>query len=218
MWHLFFFCKIRIRLDFLDAAASFFSSNSHVFRFNDVEVCPTIEDISALLGSPDQLLPLAFPIGQLDPVAAMCRYFGFREADIPPVCPDSEHVDLRALIRLYPDGTRDRSRVIVFALVAHFLIRPPVDCPHLVPISVLEVCEAIVGGLNPASVILADIFSGLDSGAPALTMRGSPLLLQVTSLKHSLPSQSLCYSTSPSGSLADLVGGTHWLSSSPRLD
>lgn len=41
----------------------------------------------------------------------------------------------------------------------------------------LEVCEAIVEGRNPASVILADMFTSLDSRT---LMRGSPLLLQVT--------------------------------------
>jgi hypothetical protein len=111
---------------------------------------------------------------------SLCRYFQIQSSEIPGICPDGLNIDLHCLIQRYPTAQVDRSRVIIFVLIAHLLIRhPSIDALHIVPVTTLEVCEAILEGRNPASVILADLFTGLDSGVSAMSMRGSPLLLQI---------------------------------------
>ena len=42
--------NVKIRWDFLRAAMKFWDLEDHVFRFNTVELCLTIEEFSALLG------------------------------------------------------------------------------------------------------------------------------------------------------------------------
>ena len=42
--------NVKIKWDFLHAAVKFWDPEDHVFGFNIVELCPTIEEFSAILG------------------------------------------------------------------------------------------------------------------------------------------------------------------------
>ena len=42
--------NVKIKWDFLHAAVTFWDTEDHVFRFNTAELCPTIEEFSAILG------------------------------------------------------------------------------------------------------------------------------------------------------------------------
>ena len=42
--------NVKIKWDFLRAVVKFWDPEDHVFRFNTTELCPTIEEFSAILG------------------------------------------------------------------------------------------------------------------------------------------------------------------------
>ena len=42
--------NIKIKWDFLHAVVKFWNTEDHVFRFKTAELCPTIEEFSAILG------------------------------------------------------------------------------------------------------------------------------------------------------------------------
>ena len=42
--------NVKIKLDFLHVAVKFWDLEDHVFRFKTAELCPTIEEFSAILG------------------------------------------------------------------------------------------------------------------------------------------------------------------------
>ena len=45
--------NVKIKLDFLLVAMKFWDTENHVFRFKTAELCPTIEEFSAILGNND---------------------------------------------------------------------------------------------------------------------------------------------------------------------
>jgi len=42
--------NVKIKRDFLSATVKFWDPEDHVFRFNTIELCPTIEEFSTILG------------------------------------------------------------------------------------------------------------------------------------------------------------------------
>ena len=48
--HLKFFLNLKLDYNFLYSALNFWDLTLHVFRFREMELCPTIEEFSAILG------------------------------------------------------------------------------------------------------------------------------------------------------------------------
>ena len=45
--------QIKVDEPLLHAAANFWIPTQHVFHFNDMEICPTLEEFSAIMGKPE---------------------------------------------------------------------------------------------------------------------------------------------------------------------
>ena len=48
--HLKFFLNLKLDYDFLNGALTFWNPTLHVFRFKEMELCPTMEEFSVILG------------------------------------------------------------------------------------------------------------------------------------------------------------------------
>ena len=172
--------NVKIKWDFLRAAVKFWDPEDHVFQFNTVELCLTIDESSAILG---------YDPGKKS-IAVSCdprhKESLFDALGLPTSITDSmiegHMVNLRAIISRLIDkrtyGVTDNMQKnfgLALCFVGELLL-----CSgrhNFVDAQAISVVSQIKDGGNPVSLILAETLLGLDAvfhGGETQNFLGSP--------------------------------------------
>ena len=167
---IFPFHQIRVDEPLLCAAANYWVPSWHVFRFNGIELCPTIEEFDATMGRdlPSLLLVM---LGIPSTMANWCCVFG--KLDLKLVFEYFSHSTL-------PKGKRSGLYFLhAFCLCAHARYFQ-VQNLYCVDLWMCMIAYELKRG-NSMGLILAETLNGLDAfhRKQANVFAGSPLLLQV---------------------------------------
>lgn len=176
----------RINYPFLHVLAEFWDSQKHVFRFNNVELCPLPEEFAAILGSQlDSARQIVIPsVGSPD--LHFMQYQMARMFNLPPQS-SLQHIlgtdllmdSLLEAMTAMDNTEMCRSRMLAFCLYAQFLlVSTSGECDS----KILNVLDQVEAGSNPFPLILAETIIGLDNFAERRRFSGSPMLLEVSSL------------------------------------
>lgn len=173
------YCQVKINESFLTTITKYWDPLRHVFRFNNIEMCPTIEEFSAILKYPNShnlLLPsLTVPLP-----SSLASVLDISVRQAKSWCANST-IDLEPLVRCFsthpPSPNNCTSKTLCLCLLAGYLL---ISDLHSVDLTLLHVMQHI-STQNPCMIILAETLNGLDNAVQNKTflLRGSPLLLQV---------------------------------------
>ena len=172
--------QIKVDEPLLRAAANFWIPTQHVFHFNGVEVCPILEEFSAIMGEP-KVSTIIFPtIGGgsscLGPSSFRCLL------DMAWHCCMFDKLNIHSIFAYFslltvPETNRPRSYYLnafyLCILARYFLVQ---ETGHLDQRMCLVVSDLRSG--NPVGIILAKTLNGLDAfhRKEANLFMGSPLL------------------------------------------
>ena len=171
--------------EFIRAAEKFQDTEDHVFWFGATELCPTIEEFSAILGYEFNKKSMAFTCDPKDKVI-LSNALGL-SVSITSSMIKGHMVNLYAVVtRFIHRNTRVISNNMQknFALVLCFM-REFLLCsrrPSFMDAQAIGIVDQFKDGDNPASLILGETFLGLDSiflGGESHQFLGCPLTLQM---------------------------------------
>ena len=175
--------QIRVDEPLLRAAVNYWVPSQHVFCFNRIELCPTIEKFAAIMGELE-IDDLIFPTigGHLPSLLQVV--LGVPETTANRWCVFGK-LNLRLAFDYFsdsglPEGERPRLYYLyaffLCALVRYFLVQQS----YCVDLRMCMVAYKLKKG-NLVGLILAETFNGLDAfqRKEASFFVGSPLLLQV---------------------------------------
>ena len=155
---------LKIDTALLHAAATFWDTRDHVFRFNGQELCPLIEEFAAILGcSLDSIAMITLPDLDMQVPHKLILFFDMSLDDIYSSLLPSRTMNLSSLITVCE--TKDKNnpawiRTISFYLYAQFLLSSSHGDADMRIISILEQVKI---GANPMPIILAETIIGLDN-------------------------------------------------------
>ena len=175
---------VRMDWDLFHASLKFWDPEDHVFRFNMDEICPTIEDFSAILGI-DSNLPTVIPTLQNSYTSSIVKLFNL---PIPIILRMlfGEGINLLSLFEEFayqtPTSVQESHRknsALALTYVGEFLLVNQRSGFADVRISTL--IPQLLGGKSLVPIVIAESMNGLDAVYRDETdiFRGSPLLLQV---------------------------------------
>ena len=157
--------NVRIKRDFLRAAVMFWDLEDHVFRLKNVELCPTIEEFSPILGYNPNKKSVAI---SYDPRhrEILSDALGLPTSIINSMI-EGHMVNLHAILsRLIKKRTHDVTGNMQknFGLALCFMgkILLCFGRPGFVDARAIGIVSQIKDGDNPASLILAETLVGLD--------------------------------------------------------
>ena len=175
--------QIRVDEPLLHAAANFWVPNQHVFCFNGIELCPTIEEFGAIIGEPE-IDDLIFPTMDGDFPSLLRIVFSVPFATANRWCVFGK-LNLRLVFKYFSGsgllvGERPRTYFLrafcSCALARHFLVQKS----YCVDLQMCMVAYELKKS-NSMGLILAATLNGLDAfhRKEANFFAGSHLLLQV---------------------------------------
>ena len=177
--------NVKIKWDFLCATVKFWDLEDHVFRFNTVELCLTIEEFSAILGYNPNKKSVAV---SCDPrhKESLSNALGL-PASITDSMIEGHMVNLHAIISWLIDkrtyGVTDnmyKNFGLALCMVGKLLLF--FGRCGFVDARTISVVNQIKDGDNPFSLILAETLLGLDAvfhDGETQNFLGSPLTLQI---------------------------------------
>ena len=133
---------LKIDTALLHAAVTFWDTKDHVFRFNGQELCPLIEEFTAILGcSLDSTAMIALPDLDMHILHKLISYFDIPLDNIYSSLLFSGLINLSSLITTYE--TKDKNnpawiRTISFCLYAQFLLTSSQGDADIRIISIIE--------------------------------------------------------------------------------
>ena len=179
--------EVAIRPVLLHAAARFWDPEVHVFRFGSQELCPTVEEFHAYLGSHDSAEPIIPMIRE-----SMKNILKARLGVSGNAAEFLTRGNVINIVQLYerfspPGNLTDfehqgrRMMACCICLLAAFLLVPSIGQPSSLLVGVAAQIEA---RKDVAPLVLAETLMGLDAVHAGRTrvFGGSPLLLQVRDL------------------------------------
>ena len=117
---------LKIDTAFLHAAATFWDTKNHVFRFIGQELCPLIEEFAAILGcSLDSTAMIALPDLDMQIPHKLISFFDMPSDDIYSSLLPSGFMNLSSLITTCETKNKNNTAWIItvsFCLYAHFLL------------------------------------------------------------------------------------------------
>ena len=155
-----------------------------------VELCPTIEEFSAILGCEPRAAPIVPPCHQRHRVT-ISQVLGLPLDAIPPFIQDNYWVDMRRLIERFRhaavanvDQSFEKLSALAFCLIGEFLL-----CsrrPGFADARIFDLLDDVKKKRSLIPMVLAETFHGLDALSRGDTniFQGSPLLLQVWLMDH----------------------------------
>lgn len=180
------YSQVRVNQDFLKLATEFWDPSRHVFRFNNTEVCPTMEEFGAILGRPDFdhiLLPSVVPLKVEGLISSL---FGI-PTRVARGWFSNSRIDFQLVVshfsQLPPIVTgnqlQHRLNALCFCILACYLF---VDAPDSADVALLQILP-LLRESNPSMMVLAGTLNALDRFVRGEVpfVGGSPLLLQVNS-------------------------------------
>ena len=175
-----------LNIDFLSTAISYWNKGLHVFQFNGLELCPTLEEFSNILGYNSASLPMLPPTDPVNVPRDLASFLGI-PIGLASHFTHGGLVNLLALIAFYryPRDIRDRAYAdargasLVLCMVSKFLLSNNSG-------AIVCICISLRDHANPMGIVLAETFHGLDSAAENRVMlsSGSSFLLQAWSFEH----------------------------------
>lgn len=185
------YCQARINEGFLSTVIKYWDPFRHVFRFNNIEICPTMEEFSAILNYPISHDPL-FPSQAMLLSSNLALALSISVEQARSWCIGST-INLEPLVQHFstalPLLDNCAFKALCLCLLAGYLL---ISDLHSVDLALLHVVQHI-SSHNPCMIILAETLNGLDDAVRTGTslLRGSPLLLQV--IYHSCATHSFIY-------------------------
>ena len=175
--------QIKVDEPFLHAVANFWIPTQHVFHFNGVEICPTLEKFSAIIAEP-KVNTLTFPTTSGDLLALVQALLGISLDTAQHWCM-FDKLNICSIFAYFswltiPETDRPHSYYLnafcICILARYFLVQ---ETAHIDRRMCLVVSDLRSGNL--AAKILAETLKGLDvfHRKEANFFAGSPLLLQV---------------------------------------
>ena len=163
--------------------ANYWVPSRHVFCFNGIELCPTIEEFAAIMGELE-IDDLIFPTMGGDLPSLLRVVLGILETTANRVCVFGK-LNLRLVFDYFsnlglPEGERSQSYYhhdfCLYAFERYFLVQQS----HYVDLRMCMVAYELKRG-NPVGLILVETLNSLDAfqRKEASFFAGSPLLLQV---------------------------------------
>jgi hypothetical protein len=196
--------EVAIRPVLLHAATRFWDSEVHVFRFGSQELCPTVEEFHAYLGSHDSAEPI-IPMLRESMKNILKSKLGV-SGNVAEFLTRGNAINIVQLYEMFspPGDLTDfvyqgrRMTACCICLLAAFLLVPSVGQPSPLLVGVAAQIEA---RKDVAPLVLAETLMGLDAVRAGRTrvFGGSPLLLQVRTSLSSPFSISLIHFTSTLG-------------------
>ena len=120
---------LKIDIALLHVAATFWDTQDHVFKFNGQELCPLIEEFTAILGcSLNSIVMIALPYLEMQIPHKLISFFDMPLDDIHSSILSYRLMNLSSLITAF--GTKDKNnpawiRAVSFCLYAQFLLISP---------------------------------------------------------------------------------------------
>lgn len=171
--------QVRIMWDFLRAAAEFWDSELHLFRFGEKELCPLPEEFGAMLGFKFTSTPV-IPTSSRNTAPRYTSLLGLEKDDLERIL-EGERVNFLPLISLLKrsDHVERRTRALVLCLLGGFCFYH--GGTNSGPASLINISESLRDDQNLAPMIVAETILCLDRlcEEPKGEFSGSPLLLQV---------------------------------------
>ena len=175
--------QIRVDEPLLHAAANYWVPSQHVFRFNRIELCPTIEEFGTIMGEPE-IDDLIFPTMGGDLPSLLQVMLGVPATTANSWCVFGK-LNLRLVVEYFfdqalPKGDRPHSyfhcAFCLYALARYFLVQNL----YCVDFQICMIAYELKRG-NLVGLILAETLNGLDAfhRKEAGSFLGIPLLLQV---------------------------------------
>ena len=133
---------LKIDTALLHAAATFWDPKDHVFRFNSQELCPLIEEFTAILGcSLDSTAMIALPNLDMQIPHKLIAFFDMPPDDIYSSLFPSGFLNLSSLITVCE--TKDKNtpawiRTVSFCLYAQFLLVSSQGNANIRIVSIIE--------------------------------------------------------------------------------
>ena len=181
---LFDYSKVRIKQEFIQLAAEFWDPSRHVFRFNNSEMCPTMEEFGAILGRSDfnhVLLPSTAQAKAEDlvPIFGISLriahdWFSNSQIDMQSVI-SHFHPSPAATVK---NQTQYQLNAACLCILAEYLFT---DVPGFMDATLLRFLP-VLRVQNPCMMILAGTLNALSKFVRGEVpfVGGSPLLLQVS--------------------------------------
>ena len=175
---------VRREWDLLRASFNFWDPEDHVFRFHLDEICPTIEEFSAILDI-DQHLPFAVPVLKRSYHETLCEVLGL---PLPIVMKMLESRGLNLRLLLEEAQTKVPSSVLeshqklsalAMAFIGDFLLSSPHS--EFADVRISTLIPQLLQGKSIVPIILAETLNGLDAVVRGETsiLLGSPHVLQL---------------------------------------
>ena len=181
----------RVKLDwgFLMAASRFWDAKDHVFRFHLAELCPTVEEFTAILGCDIDARP-AVPSCEPKYQNRLSSLMRIPLKEVVPLL-DGQWVDVQKMIDKFMPmevrtlhQSRSKCFALAFCLLSEFLL---FTGDHgFADARVADIVHEAENEKNIVPIVLAETFHGLDalSNQETLLFHGSPLLLQFWLMDH----------------------------------
>ena len=168
--HLKFFLNLKLDYNFLHGALTFWDPTLHVFRFREMEPCPTMEEFSAILGikiSPQQ------EMASLDPdlvvVHAMNHLFGIGKSEVNGCIVSSSLISFCGLIHYLQSNPGSYNPILIIRsiILGYYLLEYDKSILGLMVGKVLSILSQIDVEMNltpklVALVVLVETLNGLD--------------------------------------------------------
>ncbi|GMY09301.1 hypothetical protein FCV25MIE_34128 [Fagus crenata] len=173
---------VRREWDLLRASFNFWDPEDHVFRFHLDEICPTIEEFSAILDI-DQHLPFAVPVLKRSYHETLCEVLGLPLPIVMKML-ESRGLNLRLLLEeaqtKVPNSvleSHQKLSALAMAFIGEFLL----SSPHFefADVRISTFIPQLLQGKSIVPIVLAKTLNGLDAvvrGETSILLR-SPLVL-----------------------------------------
>jgi len=177
--------QVKLEVDFLDACLKFSDPRYHVFRFHDGEVCPLVEEFSAIMGWHTRQNPVVLRT-ELGYKTKFSDFLMLTRSEVDHLFVGSM-VSLNRLLDKFMDK-KDRTisfaskrRALSFCLIVRHAFVEMVDDSLMANPRFLVMVEQMELGRNPAHLLLAETIVGLDDRhvSKMHEYKGCPRLLQV---------------------------------------
>ena len=171
---------MKIDTALLHTATTFWDTQDHVFRFNEQELCPLIEEFIAILGcSLDSTAMITLPDLDMQIPHELISFFDMPPDNIYSSLLPSGSMNLSSLITTCE--TKDKNnpvwiKTVSFCLYAQFLL---IASQGDTDVRIISIIKQVEIGANPISVILVETIIGLDNFKEQNHLSVSLLLLQV---------------------------------------
>ena len=155
---------LKIDTALLHAAATFWDTKDHVFRFNSQELCPLIEEFTAILGcSLDSTAMIALPDLDMQIPHKLITFFDMPPDNIYSSLLPFRTMNLSSLITAYEIKDKENPawiRIVSFCLYAQFLL---VSSHGEADTRIISILEQVETGANFMPIILAETIIGLEN-------------------------------------------------------